>query len=200
MVLQHVQDLGGVAVLISAVKGEVEDLLGRVPHIVGVVLGQGLGGGVAHRGFPSVWKDRPQLSVEAATAAGAAAGTGVSSRTASQNSPPSTRQSAAADSSAVRRVVHRCSLLRVFGQVSARMCRREAKYVPLMLEKKAERRPSGRRSAWSQAAFLTDLCLPVGHCGPHPLSTLHPEQGDRRAHGPAGGNGPPDGVGAEGVR
>lgn len=104
MVLQHVQDLGGVAVLISAVKGEVEDLLGRVPHIVGVVLGQGLGGGVAHRGSPSVWKDRPQLSVEAATAAGAAAGTGVSSRTASQNSPPSTRQSAAADSSAVRRV------------------------------------------------------------------------------------------------
>ena len=40
----------------------------------------------------------------AAIAAGAAAGTGVSSRTASQNSPPSTRQSAAADSSAVRRV------------------------------------------------------------------------------------------------
>ena len=76
MVLQHVQDLGGVAVLISAVKGEVEDLLGRVPHIIGVVLGQGLGGGVAHRGLPSVWKDRPQLSVEAATAAGAAAGDG----------------------------------------------------------------------------------------------------------------------------
>ena len=40
------------AVLISAVKGEVEDLLAGIPQVVGAVLGQVLRRGIAHWGFP----------------------------------------------------------------------------------------------------------------------------------------------------
>lgn len=60
------------AVLISAVKGEVEDLLAGIPQVVGAVLGQVLRRGIAHWGFPSVGKDSPQ-SAAAGTAMGAEA-------------------------------------------------------------------------------------------------------------------------------
>ena len=54
MLFQGVQDLFRVAVFIAAVKGQVDDLLGRVPQEPGVVLGQVLHRGVAHRGLALV--------------------------------------------------------------------------------------------------------------------------------------------------
>ena len=51
MLFERVQNGLRVAVLIAAVKGEVDDLLPGVPQIPGVVLCQFLPGGVAHRGL-----------------------------------------------------------------------------------------------------------------------------------------------------
>ena len=51
VLFQGVQDLFRIAVLIAAVKGQIDDLLGRIPQEPGVVLGQVLRAGVAHGGL-----------------------------------------------------------------------------------------------------------------------------------------------------
>ena len=52
MVLEHIQNLGGTAVFIPSVKGQVQHRLPRVPQVGGVILGQSLLGGAAHRRLP----------------------------------------------------------------------------------------------------------------------------------------------------
>ena len=61
VLFQGVQNGLRVAVFISAVKGQVEDLLAGVPQVVGVVLGQVLRGDVARRGFSLRGEGQPPV-------------------------------------------------------------------------------------------------------------------------------------------
>ena len=51
VLFQCIQNGVGIAILIAAVKGEIDDFLGRVPQKAGVVFGQLLRAGVAHGGL-----------------------------------------------------------------------------------------------------------------------------------------------------
>ena len=54
VLFQSIQDGFGVPIFITAVEGEVDDLFGRVAQVVGVVPGQFLRRGIAHRGLSLV--------------------------------------------------------------------------------------------------------------------------------------------------
>ena len=51
VLFQCIQNGVGIAILIAAVKGEIDDFLGRVPQKAGAVFGQLLRAGVAHGGL-----------------------------------------------------------------------------------------------------------------------------------------------------
>ena len=56
VLFQSIQDFFRIAVFITTVKGQVDDLLPGVAQVIGVVFRQVLRCGVAHGGLPFIWK------------------------------------------------------------------------------------------------------------------------------------------------
>ena len=61
VLFQRIQNGGGASVFIPRVKGEIQGLLPRIPHKMGVVPRQLRGGGVADGGLPLCGKGQPPV-------------------------------------------------------------------------------------------------------------------------------------------